>query len=109
MATTEHFDCIVAGSGFGGAVTACRLAEAGRRVLVLERGRVYPPGSFPRGLRENLWDPKGGRHGMFDGSVMPGPLGPNPSLTIAALADRFADAMLGENGPAVSGGAGLLS
>src|SRR5439155_15105403 len=26
--------------------------------------------------------------------VMPGPVGPNPSLTIAALADRFADAML---------------
>ena len=26
-----------------------------------------------------------------DGSVMPGPVGPNPSLTIAALANRFAD------------------
>ncbi len=25
-----------------------------------------------------------------DGSVMPGPVGPNPSLTIAALANRFA-------------------
>jgi len=31
---------------------------------------------------------------VADGSVMPGPVGPNPSLTIAALADRFADATL---------------
>ena len=31
---------------------------------------------------------------VADGSVMPGPVGANPSLTIAALADRFADAML---------------
>jgi cholesterol oxidase len=31
---------------------------------------------------------------VADGSVMPGPVGPNPSLTIAALADRFADAVL---------------
>ena len=31
---------------------------------------------------------------VADGSVMPGPVGPNPSLTIAALADRFADAMI---------------
>jgi cholesterol oxidase len=28
--------------------------------------------------------------------VMPGPVGPNPSFTIAALADRFADHILEE-------------
>jgi hypothetical protein len=27
--------------------------------------------------------------------VLPGPVGPNPSLTIAAVADRFADGILG--------------
>jgi cholesterol oxidase len=28
---------------------------------------------------------------------MPGPVGPNPSLTIAALADRFSDRILEEH------------
>jgi cholesterol oxidase len=64
----EHFDAIVIGSGFGGAVMAYRLAEAGRRVCVLERGKAYPPGSFPRspiGFRRNFWDPSQGQHGLF--------------------------------------------
>ena len=43
----EHFDVVVVGSGFGASAAACRLAQAGRSVLVLERGRSYPPGSFP--------------------------------------------------------------
>lgn len=38
---------IVVGSGFGGAVTACRLAQAGFEVLVLERGRRYEADDFP--------------------------------------------------------------
>jgi cholesterol oxidase len=33
---------------------------------------------------------------IADGSVMPGPVGPNPSLTIAALADRFAGRLIDE-------------
>src|SRR5262249_45596388 len=42
-------DTIVIGSGFGGAVTACRLAEGGDRVVVLERGRRWDRASYPRG------------------------------------------------------------
>src|SRR4051794_10688013 len=65
----ESFDAVVVGSGFGGSVAACRLAEADRSVLLLERGRPYPPGSFPRTPRElgqAFWDPASGRYGMFD-------------------------------------------
>ncbi|HEV7807094.1 MAG TPA: GMC oxidoreductase, partial [Solirubrobacteraceae bacterium] len=40
---------------------------------------------------------------IADGSVMPGPVGANPSLTIAGLADRFADAILEDmKGPTVT-------
>lgn len=62
-------DCVVIGSGFGGAVTALRLAEEGWRVVVLERGRPWPPGSFPRRPRHvprMFWDPPSGRHGYLD-------------------------------------------
>jgi cholesterol oxidase len=68
-AAEDDFDTIVVGSGFGASVTAYRLAAAGQRVCVLERGRSYPPGSFPRdpyGLANNLWDPRAGLHGLFD-------------------------------------------
>ncbi len=65
----EHFDAVIVGSGFGGSVTAARLAEAGWRVCVLERGKAYPPTTFPRTpleMKRNFWDPSAGMHGMFD-------------------------------------------
>lgn len=51
---SEPFDVIVIGSGFGGAVAACRLAESNLRVLVLERGRRWVPDSYPR-LLDDAW------------------------------------------------------
>ncbi|GAB2463980.1 GMC oxidoreductase [Xylanimonas ulmi] len=48
MAHPERFDAVVVGSGFGGAVAAARLAQAGQSVAVLERGRRWSPGDFPR-------------------------------------------------------------
>jgi cholesterol oxidase len=64
-----HFDTVIVGSGFGGSVSAYRLAEAGQRVCVLERGKAYPPGSFPRrprAMAANFWDPSRGRYGLFN-------------------------------------------
>src|SRR6185437_6603551 len=64
-----HFDIVIVGSGFGGSVAAYRMAEAGRRVCVLERGRPYPPGSFaraPADMRRNFWNPTEGQYGLFD-------------------------------------------
>jgi cholesterol oxidase len=59
---------------------------------------VHPLGGCPMGARssEGVVSARGevfGCPGLFvaDGSVMPGPVGPNPSLTIAAVADCIAD------------------
>jgi cholesterol oxidase len=69
VSTPEHVDAVVVGSGFGGSVTAYRLQEGGKQVVVLERGKAWPPGTFPRQPREiarNFWDPSKGLHGFFD-------------------------------------------
>ena len=62
---------------------------------------VHPVGGCPMGTtpETGVVDSHGqvfGHPGLSvaDGSVMPGPVGPNPSLTIAALADRSASWML---------------
>jgi len=65
----DFFDAVIIGSGFGGSVMAYRLAEAGLRVCLLERGKAYPPNSFPRkpyDLGRNFWDPSSGLYGLFD-------------------------------------------
>jgi cholesterol oxidase len=63
----DRFEALVIGSGFGGAVAVCRLAQAGVDVAVVERGRRWPPGSFPRDLSRLddgwLWLCN---HGLYD-------------------------------------------
>ncbi|GAB3314738.1 hypothetical protein GCM10027451_29900 [Geodermatophilus aquaeductus] len=62
---------------------------------------VHPLGGCPMGTGPDrgVVDSYGrvfGHPGLYvaDGSVMPGPVGANPSLTIAALADRFAERLV---------------
>ena len=76
-------EAVVVGSGFGGGVAACRLGKRwpGGQVWVLERGKRYPLGSFPRSphaFSQNFWNlPEERRkrpdrmqdverHGLFD-------------------------------------------
>lgn len=58
--STEEFDFLVIGSGFGGSVSAMRLSEKGYRVAVLEKGKEYRTQDFPKTnweLRKYLWAP----------------------------------------------------
>ncbi|HUL74817.1 MAG TPA: GMC oxidoreductase [Vicinamibacterales bacterium] len=67
-------DVIVIGSGFGGAVTSCRLAQAGASVIVLERGREWGPDTFPRKPTDPwVFDPANpaARNGWFDMRIFP--------------------------------------
>jgi cholesterol oxidase len=71
MATHERqydYDWLVIGSGFGGSVSALRLAEKGHRVGVLECGRRYEDRDFPKSnwnLRRYYWMPRLGLKGFF--------------------------------------------
>ncbi len=62
------FDWLVIGSGFGGSVSALRLAEKGYRVGVLECGRRFADHEFPRStadLKRYFWNPRLGMKGIF--------------------------------------------
>ncbi len=48
----SQYQVVVVGSGYGGGVAAARLARAGLRVCVLERGREFIPGAYPNTLDE---------------------------------------------------------
>jgi cholesterol oxidase len=62
------YDVVVVGSGFGGGIAACRLAEAGKSVCVLERGKRFTGKDFleiedlddtPRLLWHHTFNPGG--------------------------------------------------
>ncbi len=66
--TSFNYDYIIIGSGFGGSVSALRLAEKGYRVLVLEKGKWFRPEDFPKSnwnLKRWLWLPALRLHGFF--------------------------------------------
>jgi cholesterol oxidase len=64
----HDYDWIVVGSGFGGSVSALRLAEKGYRVAVLECGRRFADSDFPSSTwdsRRYFWAPRLGMKGIF--------------------------------------------
>ena len=42
-----HYAVVVVGSGYGGSITASRLARAGQSICLLERGKEFQPGEYP--------------------------------------------------------------
>ncbi len=57
---TYDYDFIIIGSGFGGSVSAMRLAQKGYTVAIVEEGRRYSTGDFARsgwGVRKYFWIP----------------------------------------------------
>ncbi|MFN2515526.1 MAG: GMC family oxidoreductase N-terminal domain-containing protein [Pyrinomonadaceae bacterium] len=44
----SHYQIIVIGSGYGGGITASRMARAGQEVCILERGKEFQPGDFDK-------------------------------------------------------------
>jgi len=81
----EHYSVVVVGSGYGGAITAARIARTGRDVCVLERGKELHPGEYPNSglsaLREIQVHTANADHGpaagLFDFHV-------GPDITVAS-------------------------
>ncbi len=62
------YDYVIIGSGFGGSVSALRLAEKGYKVLVIEKGKHFSEKDFPKNnwkLRKWLWLPAFRFFGFF--------------------------------------------
>ncbi len=60
------YDYVVIGSGFGGSVSALRLAEKGYKVAVLEKGKRWVNEDFPKtnwNTRKYMWLPQLGCYG----------------------------------------------
>lgn len=58
--STDTFDYVIIGSGFGGSVSALRLTEKGYTVLVMERGKRFRDQDFPKStwnVFKYIWAP----------------------------------------------------
>lgn len=76
MKTSNHvYDYVIIGSGFGGSVSALRLAEKGYSVLILEKGKRYRDPDFATSnwqFWKYLWIPGIRAHGILEISVLKG-------------------------------------
>jgi cholesterol oxidase len=69
------FDCdfAIVGSGFGGSVSALRLAEKGYSVSVFEMGKRWRTEDFPKTnweLKKHLWRPRFGLYGILQLTIL---------------------------------------
>jgi choline dehydrogenase-like flavoprotein len=72
-----RYDVIIVGAGAGGGVAAGVLAEAGKKVLLLERGRLL---SYEQDPHDHLRNPRFSRYGHNAGPDIEG----NPRVTVDA-------------------------
>lgn len=66
--TPNDYDVVIIGSGFGGSVSALRLAEKGWRVAIIEQGRRLDKTDFDAAARSQkalAWMPSLGMKGFF--------------------------------------------
>jgi len=71
----EAFDFIIVGSGFGGSVSAMRLAQKGYRVAVVEAGKRWRAPDFPKtnwNAWKYLWAPRLGCFGIQNITLLKG-------------------------------------
>ncbi|MEJ2757790.1 MAG: GMC family oxidoreductase N-terminal domain-containing protein, partial [Anaerolineales bacterium] len=77
MQDNQVYDYVIIGSGFGGSVSAMRLAEKGYRVLVLERGKRFDDQDFAKSnwaFWKYLYNPALRSFGIFQMSLLNGML-----------------------------------
>ena len=71
------YDYLIIGSGFGGSVSALRLAEKGYKVAVLESGKRFADADYAKETKEAskyYWFPQFGMKGIFRMTTVQGHL-----------------------------------